>query len=80
AAGICLPGPVTPCSCGKKSAAQGSRAKSTPKEEGGGDMGSSLEVLDQLDCKVIALKELWIILGWNSSIFCALRHFFARMA
>ena len=41
-------------------------------------MGSSLEVLDQLDCKVIALKELWIILGWNSSIFCALRHFFCK--
>jgi hypothetical protein len=56
----------------KKSAARWSRAKSTPKEEGGGDKGEGLmwPEAKSLRWEIMDLPRL------RSSIFCALRHIF----
>jgi hypothetical protein len=55
----------------KKSAARWSRAKSTPKEEGGGDNGKSTELLNS---KALKLNEFYPPPKQRSSNNCALHH------
>jgi hypothetical protein len=60
----------------KKSAARWSRAKSTPKEEGGGDNGKSTELLNS---KALKLNEFYPSPMQRSRNNCALHHMLSKV-
>jgi len=55
----------------KKNATRWSRAKSTPKEEGGGD---KRRVLELSNIKALKLNPLWASQKQKSRTFCATHH------